>query len=153
MWRQRHPGRMSHDNRSRDLSDAAAGCWPKTNRLPVISPAKTSLFRIRKELQFWVYNHGKSCASPSTAREGQLFYRREKEVWRAIVNKESRKTKSFSLAELLPERRGGLSSSSWALLSSQGTRAPPSGLLTLFNWGFCLLIFYKAKEHQGLMPL
>ena len=31
------------------------------------------------------------------------------------------------------------------LLLSKGMRAPPSGLLTLFNWGFCLSHFYKAN--------
>ena len=35
------------------------------------------------------FAHGKPHASPCTAREGELFYRVEKEVGRAIINKES----------------------------------------------------------------
>ena len=47
-----------------------------------------SLFRIKKELQFGVCNHGKPYASLITAKEGQLI-EGEKEVGRAVVNKES----------------------------------------------------------------
>lgn len=47
-----------------------------------------SLFRIKKELQFEVCNHGKPYASLITAKEGQLI-EGEKEVGRAAVNKES----------------------------------------------------------------
>ena len=51
----------------------------------------------------------------------------------------------FSLAESLPGKKSRLSSSCWVLLLSQGVRAPPSGLLTLFNSNFCLSHFYKAN--------
>ena len=74
------------------------------------------------------------------AREGELFYREEKEVGRVIINKESM---AFHWLSLCQERIGVFSSSCWGVLSSRGTGAPPSGLLTLFNWGFCLLIFYR----------
>ena len=63
-------------------------CWPKINKLPDISPAKMGLFRISRELQFEIGNHGKPCASPHIAREGECFYRGRKEVGSAIVNKE-----------------------------------------------------------------
>ena len=46
------------------------------------------LFRISKELQFKVYNHGEPRASLHKARKEECFYREEKEVRRAIVNKE-----------------------------------------------------------------
>ena len=108
------------------------------NSLPDISPAKMGLFRSRRELQFGVSNHSKLLASPSMAREGEHIYRGEKEVGRAIVNR----VHGFSLAESSPGRKRSLSFSCCALLSSQGMRALPSGLPTLFNWGFCLLIFY-----------
>ena len=39
-------------------------CWPQTNALPGISPAKMGLFRISKELQFWVCNHDEPHAGP-----------------------------------------------------------------------------------------
>ena len=38
-------------------------------------------------------------------------------------------------------RKSSLSYSFWALLLSQGMRAPPSGLLTLFNWDFWIFLF------------
>ena len=39
------------------------------HRLPDISPAKMGLFRISKELQFGICNHGEPHASPHTAKE------------------------------------------------------------------------------------
>ena len=39
-----------------------------------------SLFGISRELQFGVCNHGKTRASPCIAREGEHFYKEEKEV-------------------------------------------------------------------------
>ena len=102
--------------------------WPKTNRLPDISPAKMGLFWISRGLQFGVCDHDKPRASPNKAREGDHLYRREKELGRATVNKESK-------AESLPGKKRSLSSFFGALLSSWGVTALPSGLLTLFNWG------------------
>ena len=70
-------------------------CRPKKSRLLDISPAKISLFRIGRELQFGVCNneetfltrcrHGHS----HVEREGWLFYRGKKEIGKALVNKES----------------------------------------------------------------
>ena len=45
------------------------------------------LFGTNKELHFSVHNHSELQASPQTAREGELFYREEKEVGRGVVNK------------------------------------------------------------------
>ena len=45
------------------------------NRLPVISPAKTGLFRISRELKFRVCTNGKPHASPHTEGEGDCFYK------------------------------------------------------------------------------
>ena len=47
------------------------------------------LFEISRQLQFRVYNHGKPCASCHPAREGEPFYRQEKEAEGALINKES----------------------------------------------------------------
>ena len=59
----------------------------KINRLPDISPAKMDLFGISRELHFGVCNHGKPCASSFMAKEGEHFYREEKEVGRAIIKR------------------------------------------------------------------
>ena len=61
------------------------------------------------------------------AREGEHFYREEKELGRAVVNKES-----MAFHWLSPSREEE-ESSCGALLSSQGERAPPAGLPTVFN--------------------
>ena len=111
-------------------------CWPETNRLP----AKIGLFGISRELQLRVCSHGEPRESPRKARE-EHFYREEKEVGRAIVNKESM---TFHWLRACQERRG-------IFLLPVGLcyghmRAPSSGLLTLFNWGFCLLIFILWKN-------
>ena len=62
-------------------------CWPESNRLSDVSPAKMGLFWINRE--FGVCNHCGPHASLPMAREGERFYRGEKEVGRAIINKES----------------------------------------------------------------
>ena len=48
----------------------------------------------------------------------------------------------LSLAEYLPRKKRSLSSSCWALLPSQGLRAPLSGPLSLFNGWFGLFFFF-----------
>ena len=47
------------------------GCWPEINKILGISLGKMGLFRISRELQLGVRNHGKSHASPHTAMEGK----------------------------------------------------------------------------------
>ena len=95
-----------------------------------------SLFRIKKELQFGVCNHGKPYASLITAKEGQLI-EGEKEVGRAVVNKEYMtlhwlSCDSLSQAELSPGKKR---KSFFFLLGSaavRGPKRPHSGLLTLY---------------------
>lgn len=61
------------------------------------------------------------------SKEGELYRGgRETGIGRAMVNQVC----GVSLCESLPGKKRGLSSC-WALLSSQGLRAPPSGLLTV----------------------
>ena len=58
----------------------------------------------------------------------------------------------FSLAASSLGRKRSLSSC-WPLLLLQGVRASLAGLLTLFSWDFCLLIFYNRhypEENFGL---
>ena len=126
-------------------------CWPETNRLLEISSAKMDLFEIGRELKFGVCSHGKPHASPHTARKGEHFYGGEgrgvEEVGRALVSR----VHDFLLAESLPGKKE--SSSCWVLLLSQDMRAPPSGLLTLCNWVFWILIFYTlyVKTQQYII--
>lgn len=103
--------------------------------------------------QKWVYSgSAKSCSWRSATMASQIQVPRkncrvEKEVGRTIVNKKSQtfhwlSCNSLSLAELLPMKRKSfispLTSTNW-----ECTRAPLSGPLTLYNWGFYLLIFDK----------
>lgn len=100
--------------------------------------------------QRWAYSRSaENCNSgsasmarhkPSThrVRERACFYRGK----RSREGCSKHRIHGCSLTELLPGKKS-LSSSSWALLSSQGVGAPSSGLLTLFYRGFCLLIFYS----------
>ena len=55
-------------------------CWLKgyKNRQPFIPPAKMGLFKINRELQFEVCNHGKPHASPGAARD-ECFHGEETE--------------------------------------------------------------------------
>lgn len=50
-------------------------CWPKTNRLPDISPEKNRFFffKFSRESQFRVCHHGHPLASPHMAKEGETF--------------------------------------------------------------------------------
>ena len=64
-------------------------CWPKTNRLPIISSAKKKkrgLFRISRELQLCVCNHGGPCASSYTGRERKPANTEKKEAGSIVVN-------------------------------------------------------------------
>ena len=64
-----------------------------------------SLFKISKEFQFGVFNHGKTHTSSQQKRRGELIFRGNKKAGRAIGNKESikeiesSKHSGFSLAE------------------------------------------------------
>lgn len=121
--------------------EPSLSCWPKTNRLQGVSPAKMGLFGICRELQFKVYNHGEPHASLHATREAELFYRGEKGLWECYSKQ---RFHDFSLANLLPEKE---SVPSVGLCSQlRGIRALPSGLPTLFNWGFCLLVFYISPS-------
>lgn len=97
------------------------------------------LFKISRELQFEVCNYGKPHASPRTVRE-ECFHGEEKEFEEGYSKQTAH---GLSLAESCPGRKRLLSSSCGALLSSQGVRAPPSGLLILFHWHFSVHFFLQ----------
>ena len=65
---------------------------------------------------------------PACQGKENAFLEGEKEVGRATMNQESM---ALSVIKFLPGKN--IFSSSWALLLSEGVRAPPSGLPTLFN--------------------
>lgn len=111
-------------------------CWPKTYRLPVISPVKIGLFSISKELQFRICN----CASHMHSKGRKMLFREENQGGRALVNKESR---AFHWRSPCQESRGiflllgcALTAGVWELLTSQ---------LYLIKV-FCLLIFYTFNR-------
>ena len=123
-------------------------CWPETQRLPDISAENMGLFRIRRVLQYRVWNH---VQVPYTTRERELFYREKKKVGGAII-----KNPWLSLVGSLPGKKNlsfFLLPSSFffiqALLSSPLNSGQSLSCVrlfaspTVFNWGFCLLTFYN----------
>lgn len=56
-------------------------CWSEINRLPAISPAKMDLFRISRELQFWVYNYGEPLQIPAQDGRENAFIEGKREPW------------------------------------------------------------------------
>ena len=93
-----------------------------------------SFFRIRKVLQLRVCNHEKPLANPCTARKGEPFYRRGRKLGGLYYTKSPR----LFIGRLFAKKGVFLLSVG---LCYGSLRAPPSGLLTLFNWNFCLLFF------------
>ena len=107
-----------------------------------------ALFRINTQLQFKVCNHDESCASPTTAREGELFYGGGggEGNWEGY---HEQRVHAFSLAELLPGRRGVFLLPLGLCYHCRAWERPFRPR-TLFNWGFCILIFYKRNAQDFL---
>ena len=121
-------------------------CWPVTNGLPLISPAKMNLPCISTELQLWVCNHGEpSAVRVPTWQEKENTFTEGK---RKLTGQQ--RVHGSSLAESLPGMKRSLSSSCWALLWSQGVRTPSSGLSTIFevsvHWFFIVSYVYVYWE-------
>ena len=100
----------------------------------------------QQRIAFWgLQPRQASCKFPHIAREGEHLYRDKKEFGRAIAYR----VHNFSLARPLG---GGVrsllpiefscSKRLWELL--------PSGISTLCNWGFRLLIFYSPQVKSSL---
>lgn len=109
-------------------------------------------FGISRELEFGVCNHSKPCAISCIARE-EHSYGEGKEAGRAIVTKKKKKERrewervpGFHWLESLPGKKSFLLN----LVIISECESSPSGLLTLFNWSFCLLISYKTQILQFL---
>ena len=122
---------MRNDEKMVNSFSCSYGLRSETNRLLMFLQQRWISLGISRELQFWVHDHGESRTSPYMAREEELFYRGEKEVGRAVVTGWVLTKKEVCLLPM------GCANISW-----QGVRAPPSGLLTLFNWdlfiNFCI---------------
>ena len=99
------------------------------------------LFRISKDLRYWVCNHRKPHACPQQQEEEELSYRGGEEVERAVVNKEFKVcwlciglvvTVSHWLSFLLVKKRQLFF---FVLGSAVNVRceSPPFGLLIQFN--------------------
>lgn len=89
--------------------------------------------------------------SMAMARQEQVLAQQEEEndLKREKGNWEVHsRVHGFSWAESLPGKER-LSSSSWALLLSQGVGAPPSALLTWLNWVLYLLILYTQLQKMS----
>ena len=78
----------------------------------------------------------------------RTLYKRGKKAERTVGNTVSLVFHWLSLAGTEED-----SSSCWPLLSLQGMRASSSGLFTLFNWSFCLLIFHRFSSYNAFFPL
>ena len=104
-------------------------CWPKINRLPAISPAKTGLFVVSRELPFGICSHVEPRArtiaySPTpiplphaTSEEGEHFHG-GKGHWKGYNKQGPWLFIGWVLA------RKEKSPSFWALISLQEMRAP-----------------------------
>ena len=95
MWAHMDSHKDLHDAQRISIRVTGSGgkrnglCWPETNRLPDMSPAKTDLLGINKESQFKVCNHGQSLPSlPDT--KGRTFLLRGKGNWEACSKQSPR---------------------------------------------------------------
>ena len=105
--------------------------------MPDISPAMMHLFRIVRELQFRVCNHivSKFPYGKEGRRKGSWEGHGQQSPWHFI---------GWVLTEKVEE------SYFFLLGSSVSQHVVSYGLLTLFNWSFCLLIFLMQIKHSVL---
>ena len=103
-----------------------------------------SLSGILGELQWGVCNHRESRTSPYMVRKGEHFYKGEKEVGRAIVNK----SPWFFIGWVLARRVFVFLLGSVILA---GQESSPWWCQPLFNWGIHI-IFYKLKPTSPPHP-
>lgn len=93
---------------------------------------------VYSEIEIWSLPSWWACASSHMTKEEEHPYRGKEEVGsREAFSEEG--VHGFSLAEALPWKNRSLSPSCWALISSEGVRALPSGFPSLIE--ICLLNF------------
>ena len=96
-------------------------CWPRTNRLSAISPAKMGIFGTRRELQFWDLQLWRAtCKSPHGKRRRTLSWRK-----RQLGGLQSTESVAFHRLSPCQERRAALLPPA-GLCYPQCVRAPPS---------------------------
>ena len=86
------------------------------------------LFRISREFQFMVCNHDEPCASSHRPRRGEGIYKEQNEVGRAVANK----SPWLFIGSVFAQREEESFSFCWAMLSSQGRKAPALNLQKKF---------------------
>ena len=103
------------------------------------------LFRISRELQFRVSAEATMCKSPH-GKGRRCFYRGDRGGGGLSIQ-------SPAFHWLSPGRKEG--ESFFFLLGLAvvaRVRAPPAGLPTLFNWGFCSVMFYTSMYESSTSP-
>ena len=130
-------------SRFRLICGASTNCWPKTNRLPVLSPTKIRFIpRSARNYNWGFATVVNSMLVPAQQRDENSSEDGERKLgWRWPL--EELRVQSIVVFHWLSvtvshwlsscqARRGGLSSSFWALLWWERVRVPPFGPLALF---------------------
>ena len=115
-------------------------CWPETNRIQIFLQ------------QSWVYlGSAENCRSGSATMVSHMQIPSQQGKENPFIDRKGswegyskQRVHGFSLAESLSGKKRSLSSSCWALLSSQSMGAPLPGLLILFHCGFCSFFTTEA---------
>ena len=96
-------------------------------------------FRIGRKFPFGVWNHGEPGASPTWRGKENAFIE-GKRIWESHS---TQRVHGFRWLSSCQERRGVFLLPVGPCCPPRAGELPESGLLTLFNWGFCLLIFLQ----------
>ena len=127
--------------------------WPKSNRLPVISPAKKKKRQVYSEsaenYNSIFCNHGElTCKSPH-GKWRRMLLLRGKSTWEGKLSEESM---TFHWLSPCQERRG-IFLPLVQLHCCHRCESSSPGPLTLFNWSFCLLVFLiELRAILGWQP-
>ena len=115
-------------------------CCPVTNRLPDVSLLETGLFGIKK-IAICVSNHGEPQASLTGQGKEKAFIKKKRKL--DSVNQASM---AFHWLSSWLERRGVFTALGSAI--STGLESSLSGFPVLFDWGYCLFIFYTLSIYM-----
>ena len=115
-------------------------CCPVTNRLPDVSLLETGLFGIKK-IAICVSNHGEPQASLTGQGKEKAFIKKKRKL--DSVNQASM---AFHWLSSWLERRGVFTALGSAI--STGLESSLSGFPVLFDWRYCLFIFYTLSIYM-----